>query len=187
MSRIGKMPIPVPAGVDVTIDGQTVTVKGPKGELTRTFLPSMTITCDGDELIVTRPDDTRESKSAHGLTRTLLANMVEGVSNGFSKKLQLVGVGYRAALKGKDLEMQLGYSHPVLVEAPENITFEVPSQTEIVVSRPEQGAGRPGCREHPQVAQAGALQGQGHSLRGRACPPQGWQGRQRLSAYSVAD
>ena len=131
MSRIGKMPIPVPAGVDVTIDGQTVTVKGPKGELTRTFLPSMTITRDGDELIVTRPDDTRESKSAHGLTRTLLANMVEGVSNGFSKKLQLVGVGYRAALKGKDLEMQLGYSHPVLVEAPENITFEVPSQTEI--------------------------------------------------------
>ena len=136
MSRIGKMPIPVPAGVDVTIDGQTVTVKGPKGELIRTFLPSMTITRDGDELIVTRPDDTRESKSAHGLTRTLLANMVEGVSNGFSKKLQLVGVGYRAALKGKDLEMQLGYSHPVLVEAPENITFEVPSQTEIVVSGP---------------------------------------------------
>lgn len=136
MSRIGKMPIPVPAGVDVTIDGQTVTVKGPKGELTRTFLPSMTITRDGDELVVTRPDDTRESKSAHGLTRTLLANMVEGVSNGFSKKLQLVGVGYRAALKGKDLEMQLGYSHPVLVEAPENITFEVPSQTEIVVSGP---------------------------------------------------
>ena len=110
MSRIGKMPIPVPAGVDVTIDGQTVTVKGPKGELTRTFLPSMTITRD--------------------------ANMVEGVSAGFSKKLQLVGVGYRAALKGKDLEMQLGYSHPVLVEAPENITFEVPSQTEIIVSGP---------------------------------------------------
>ena len=136
MSRIGKMPIPVPAGVDVTIDGQTVTVKGPKGELTCTFLPSMTITRDGDELIVTRPDDTRESKSAHGLTRTLLANMVEGVSNAFSMKLQLVGVGYRAALKGKDLEMQLGYSHPVLVEAPENITFEVPSQTEIVVSGP---------------------------------------------------
>ena len=122
MSRIGKMPIPVPAGVDVTIDGQTVTVKGPKGELTRTFLPSMTITRDGDELIVTRPDDTRESKSAHGLTRTLLANMVEGVSNGFSKKLQLVGVGYRAALKGGKLEMTLGFSHPVVVDAIEGIT-----------------------------------------------------------------
>ena len=136
MSRIGKMPIAVPAGVDVTIDGTTVTVKGPKGELTRTFQPMMTITREGDELIVSRPDDTREAKAFHGLTRTLLHNMVEGVSTGFTKKLQLVGVGYRAALKGKDLEMQLGYSHPVLVEAPEGITFEVPSQTEIVVTGP---------------------------------------------------
>ena len=136
MSRIGKMPIPVPAGVDVTIDGTTVTAKGPKGELTRTFQPMMTITREGDEIIVTRPDDSREAKAFHGLTRTLIHNMVEGVSTGFTKKLQLVGVGYRAALKGKDLEMQLGYSHPVLVEAPEGITFEVPSQTEIVVTGP---------------------------------------------------
>lgn len=136
MSRIGKQPITVPAGVDVTIDGSTVTAKGPKGELTRTFPSMMTITREGDDIIVERPDDSREAKSFHGLTRTLIANMVEGVSNGFSKKLQLVGVGYRAALKGKDLEMQLGYSHPVLVSAPENITFEVPSQTEIVVSGP---------------------------------------------------
>lgn len=119
----------------MTIDGQTVTVKGPKGELTRTFLPSMTITRDGDELIVTRPDDTRESKSAHGLTRTLLANMVEACRTA-SPRSCTRRRGYRAALKGKDLEMQLGYSHPVLVEAPENITFEVPSQTEIVVSGP---------------------------------------------------
>ncbi|MCI8451894.1 50S ribosomal protein L6 [Enterorhabdus sp. P55] len=136
MSRIGKMPIAVPAGVDVTIDGTTVTAKGPKGELTRTFQPMMTITREGDEIIVTRPDDSREAKAFHGLTRTLIHNMVEGVSAGFTKKLQLVGVGYRAALKGKDLEMQLGYSHPVLVEAPEGITFEVPSQTEIVVTGP---------------------------------------------------
>ena len=136
MSRIGKMPIAVPAGVDVTIDGTTVTAKGPKGELTRTFQPMMTITRDGDEIVVTRPDDSREAKAFHGLTRTLIANMIEGVSQGFTKKLQLVGVGYRAALKGKDLEMQLGYSHPVLVEAPEGITFEVPSQTEIVVTGP---------------------------------------------------
>ena len=136
MSRIGKMPIAVPAGVDVTIDGTTVTAKGPKGELTRTFQPMMTITREGDEIIVTRPDDSREAKAFHGLTRTLIHNMVEGVSTGFTKKLQLVGVGYRAALKGKDLEMQLGYSHPVLVEAPEGITFEVPSQTEIVVTGP---------------------------------------------------
>ena len=136
MSRIGKMPIAVPAGVDVTIDGTTVTAKGPKGELTRTFQPMMTITREGDEIIVTRPDDSREAKAFHGLTRTLIHNMVEGVSAGFTKKLQLVGVDYRAALKGKDLEMQLGYSHPVLVEAPEGITFEVPSQTEIVVTGP---------------------------------------------------
>ena len=136
MSRIGKLPIAVPAGVEVTIDGTTVTAKGPKGELTRTFQPMMIIEREGDQILVKRPDDSREARSLHGLTRTLIHNMVEGVSTGFSKKLQLVGVGYRAALKGKDLEMQLGYSHPVHVEAPEGITFEVPSQTEIVVSGP---------------------------------------------------
>ena len=134
MSRIGKMPITVPAGVDVKIDGSTVTVKGPKGELTREFAPIMTITLDGDVLTVSRPDDSREAKSIHGLTRSLLANMVEGVSQGFSKKLELVGVGYRATLKGRDLEMLLGYSHPVAVKAPEGITFEVPTQTEIIVT-----------------------------------------------------
>lgn len=136
MSRIGKHPVTVPAGVDVKIDGNTVTVKGPKGELTREFNALISIRQDGDQILVERPDDSREAKSLHGLTRTLVANMVEGVHTGFSKKLQLVGVGYRAALKGKDLELQLGYSHPVSVAAPENITFEVPSQTEIVVSGP---------------------------------------------------
>ena len=136
MSRIGKMPITVPAGVTVTIDGSTVTAKGPKGELSRTFRPIISIKQEGDVITVTRPDDSREAKAQHGLVRTLVANMVEGVANGFSKKLQLVGVGYRAALKGKDLEMQLGYSHPVFVEAPEGITFEVPNQTEIIVSGP---------------------------------------------------
>ena len=136
MSRIGKQPITVPAGVDVTIDGNTVTVKGPKGGLTRSFPEIMIIKREGDDIIVERPDDSRDAKAFHGLVRTLIANMVEGTANGFSKKLQLVGVGYRAALKGKDLEMQLGFSHPVLVEAPENITFEVPSQTEIIVSGP---------------------------------------------------
>lgn len=136
MSRIGKMPVAVPAGVDVKIDGATVTVKGPKGELTRSFPSIMIIRQEGDEILVERPDDTREAKSYHGLTRTLIHNMVEGVTQGFSKKLELVGVGYRAALKGSDLEMQLGYSHPVLVKCPEGITFEVPSQTEIVVNGP---------------------------------------------------
>ncbi len=134
MSRIGKLPITVPAGVEVKIDGNTVTVKGPKGELTRTFQSIMMIKQEGDVLTVERPDDSREAKSYHGLTRTLLANMVEGVSKGYSKKLEMVGVGYRAALKGDTLEMQLGFSHPVLVKAPEGITFEVPSQTQIVVS-----------------------------------------------------
>ena len=133
MSRIGKQPVTVPAGVDVKIDGHVVTVKGAKGELTREFNPMITITQEGNEVIVTRPDDSREARSLHGLTRTLIHNMVVGVSEGYSKKLELVGVGYRAALKGKNLEMQLGYSHPVVVEPPEGIEFEVPTQTEILV------------------------------------------------------
>ena len=136
MSRIGKMPITVPAGVTVEIDGTKVTAKGPKGELSKTFRPFVTIEQDGDTITVNRIDDSRDAKAQHGLVRTLVANMIEGVSNGFSKKLQLVGVGYRAALKGSDLEMQLGYSHPILVKAPEGIKFEVPQPTEIIVSGP---------------------------------------------------
>jgi large subunit ribosomal protein L6 len=136
MSRIGKQPVTVPAGVEVKIDGHVVTVKGAKGQLTREFNPMLTITQEGNEVIVTRPDDSREARSLHGLTRTLVHNMVIGVSEGYSKKLELVGVGYRAALKGKNLEMQLGYSHPVLVECPEGITFECPQPTEIIVSGP---------------------------------------------------
>ncbi len=134
MSRIGKQPIAIPAGVDVTIGDTSITVKGPKGELSRTFPPLVTVKREGDEIIVERPDDSREAKSFHGLARTLINNMVEGVSQGFSKKLVMVGVGYRAALKGTDLELQLGYSHPVSVKAPQGITFEVPTQTEIIVS-----------------------------------------------------
>ncbi|MDO4502999.1 MAG: 50S ribosomal protein L6 [Coriobacteriia bacterium] len=136
MSRIGKMPITVPAGVEVVIDGNTVTAKGPKGELTRTFSEILTIEQEEQTIVVSRPDDSRLAKSQHGLTRTLIANMIEGVEKGFTKKLQLVGVGYRAALKGSDLEMQLGYSHPILVKAIDGITFEVPTQTEIVISGP---------------------------------------------------
>ena len=115
MSRIGKQPIPVPSGVDVKIDGSTVTVKGPKGELTQTFTDVLTIELQDGELVVTRPDDSRTARSLHGLTRTLLSNMVTGVSDGFSKNLEIVGVGYRAILKGSDLELQLGFSHPVVV------------------------------------------------------------------------
>lgn len=133
MSRIGKQPIPIPSGVDVKIDGTTVTVKGPKGELTRTLSSLMSIKEEEGQILVERPDDSREARSMHGLTRTLISNMVVGVSEGFSKKLQLMGVGYRAQMKGSDLEMQLGYSHPVLVKAPEGITFSCPQQDEIVV------------------------------------------------------
>ena len=133
MSRIGKMPVAIPSGGDVTVDGHTVTVKGGKGELTRTFQDIISIKVEDGNVIVERPDDSREAKSLHGLTRTLIHNMIVGVSEGYAKKLELVGVGYRAALKGTDLELQLGFSHPVVVPAPENITFEVPSQTEIIV------------------------------------------------------
>ncbi|MBM6999635.1 50S ribosomal protein L6 [bacterium] len=133
MSRIGKQPIPVPAGVDVTIDGSTVSVKGPKGELSKTFSNILTIAREGDEILVTRPDDSRTARSLHGLTRTLINNMIVGVSQGFAKKLELQGVGYRAALKGKDLELSLGFSHPVIVTPEEGISFECPDNTHIIV------------------------------------------------------
>ena len=147
MSRIGKQPIPVPAGVEVKIDGNSVTVKGSKGELSYEFNPMLSLKQEGTELIVERPDDSREAKAFHGLTRTLINNMVIGVSQGFEKKLELVGVGYRAALKGTNLELSLGYSHPVVVEAPEGITFIVPDQTHITVS---------GC-DKQQVGQTAAV------------------------------
>jgi large subunit ribosomal protein L6 len=134
VSRIGKQPIPVPSGVEVQIDGSTVTVKGPKGSLTQTFNEDMTLTLEDGVLAVTRPSDERTHRSLHGLTRTLLANMVAGVSEGFHKNLEIVGVGYRAELKGKDIQLALGFSHPVLVKAPEGITFEVPAPTKITVS-----------------------------------------------------
>lgn len=133
MSRIGKQPITVPSGVEVRIDGSSVTVKGPKGELSGTFDEKMIIEMDDGSITVSRPDDERESRSLHGLTRSLIANMVTGVSDGFEKNLEIVGVGYRAALKGSDLEMQLGMSHPILVKPEAGITFEVPLPTKVVV------------------------------------------------------
>ena len=133
MSRIGKKPVLVPAGVTVTVDNTTVTVKGPKGELTRTFSELISIKEEGEELLVVRNDDTTDSNAQQGLTRTLLHNMVVGVSEGFEKKLELNGVGYRATLKGKDLDLSLGYSHPVIYPAPENISFLVPDNTHITV------------------------------------------------------
>ena len=133
MSRIGKMPVPVPSGVDVNIDGSTVRVKGPKGELESTFDAQLTIEREGDEVIVKRPSDEPHARALHGLTRSLIDNMVVGVSEGFSKSLEIHGVGYRAALKGKNLELALGYSHPVVIVAEDGISFDVPSQDRVTV------------------------------------------------------
>jgi large subunit ribosomal protein L6 len=133
MSRIGKQPIAVPQGVDVTVHGSLVAVKGPRGSLERTLHPDMRILLEDGTLRVERPSDERDHRSLHGLTRTLIANMVEGVTNGFEKRLEIVGVGYRAALKGSDLELALGFSHPVAVPAPGGIEFEVPAPNRIVV------------------------------------------------------
>jgi large subunit ribosomal protein L6 len=134
MSRIGKKPITVPSGVEVTLDGAHVTVKGPKGTLEHDLPASITITREGDDLIVARPDDERENRALHGLSRSLISNMVVGVSDGFVKELEIVGVGYRAAAAGPThLDLQLGFSHPVTVDAPEGVEFEVPIPTRITV------------------------------------------------------
>ena len=134
MSRIGRLPVPVPSGVEVTLAGQLVTVKGPKGTLTHTVAEPIRIEqADGGTLSVTRPDDERASRSLHGLTRTLVANMVIGVTDGYAKAMEIRGVGYRVAAKGSDLEFALGYSHPVPVLAPDGISFEVQSPTKFVV------------------------------------------------------
>lgn len=135
MSRIGKLPITVPSGVDVTIDGRTVTVKGPKGTLSHTVIAPITVERGDDgAVLVKRPDDERKTKAYHGLSRTLVNNLVEGVTKGYEKKLEIVGVGYRVALKGSALEFALGFSHPVVVQAPEGITFAVESPTRFSVS-----------------------------------------------------
>jgi large subunit ribosomal protein L6 len=133
MSRIGKKPIAVPSGVTVTVQPQLVTVKGPRGELSERKSRDISINQEGEELLVTRATDRADHRALHGLTRSLVANMVEGVTNGFSKSLEIQGVGYRAQLKGKDLELALGYSHPVKVPAPDGIEFEVPQPTRITV------------------------------------------------------
>jgi large subunit ribosomal protein L6 len=133
MSRIGRKPIPVPAGVNVAIEPERVTVNGPKGELFERIHRDITVEQDGDVLVVKRPTDRGEHRALHGLTRSLVANMVEGVTSGYEKRLEIQGVGYRAQLKGKDLELALGYSHPVAIKAPDGIEFDVPQPTRIVV------------------------------------------------------
>ncbi|MCH5189663.1 MAG: 50S ribosomal protein L6 [Oscillospiraceae bacterium] len=137
MSRIGRKPIAVPAGVEVKIDGSTVTVKGPKGTLTQTVHSNMKVELNGAEVTVTRPDDSNMNKSLHGLTRTLIANMIEGVEKGFSKELEVNGVGYRAAKQGNDLVLNIGYSHQVVMSEIDGITIDVPTPNKVVISGPD--------------------------------------------------
>jgi large subunit ribosomal protein L6 len=135
MSRIGKQPVPVPAGVDVTIDGQSVSVKGPKGTLSLDVAEPISVARDDDgAILVTRPDDERHNRSLHGLSRTLIANLVTGVTQGYTTKMEIFGVGYRVVAKGSNLEFALGYSHPVLIEAPEGVTFAVETPTKFSIS-----------------------------------------------------
>ena len=134
MSRIGKLPVVVPAGVNVELNGSTVTVKGSKGTLTQTFDPRMNIEMENGQIKVTRPDDTKENRSLHGLTRTLIHNMVTGVNDGFKKQLEIVGIGYRAEKAGNDLVLKVGFSHDVKMTPPEGITVEVPAPNQIVIN-----------------------------------------------------
>ncbi|WP_316572544.1 50S ribosomal protein L6 [Neobacillus sp. YIM B06451] len=133
MSRIGKKPIEIPAGVTVTLDKNTVTVKGPKGELVRTFSPEISILVEDNAVTITRPSDVKEIRALHGTTRAVLANMVEGVSKGFEKGLELVGVGYRASKQGNKLVLNVGYSHPVEIEPEKGLEIEVPANTKVIV------------------------------------------------------
>lgn len=133
MSRIGKKPISLPAGVKVTVDGNIITVQGPKGTLAQTLPQGITISQEDNQVLVERADDNKQQRAFHGLSRALIANMVEGVTNGFEKKLELVGVGYRAQMQGKKLVISIGFSHPVEIDAPEGIEFEVPAPTRITI------------------------------------------------------
>ncbi len=146
MSRIGLKPIAIPAGVDFSINGNTVTVKGPNGTLTLDKHPNITVSVDGSEVNVSRPDDNKENRSLHGLTRSLIANMVEGVTNGFKKVLEVNGVGYRVQLQGSNLVMNLGFSHQVIMTPPEGVKVECPSATQIIISGADK-IGRASCRE----------------------------------------
>lgn len=138
MSRIGRMPVTVPAGVDVKIDAENcVTVKGAKGTLSQKFNPNMKITVENGVITVERPDDEKQNRALHGLTRSIIANMVEGVTNGYSKKLEINGVGYRAAKQGKQLVLNIGYSHTVVVDETDGITFEVPDANTVIVNGPD--------------------------------------------------
>ena len=164
MSRIGLKPIEIPAGVDVKVDGTTVTVKGPKGELTRNVHPNMAVAVEGNEVIVKRPNDEKENKSLHGLTRTLIHNMVLGVTEGFKKNLEVNGVGYRVQVQNNKLTMNLGFSHQVIMDAPEGITIECPQCQRHCHQRRRQAGRRSVCRAGSREETPGTLQGQGYQV-----------------------
>ena len=177
MSRVGKMPVIVPSGVGVDIKGSLVTVKGSKGELTRGFTDRVSFVLEDDAVKVSRPNDTRESKALHGLSRSLLANMVEGVSQGFKKELEIKGVGYRAILKGKNMELQVGFQpHRHRRGARRHHLRSAGADTDHRVGHRQGESGTGGCR-HSQSPSPRALQRQGDSLCRRACPAQGREGR----------
>ena len=173
MSRIGKQPVAVPDGVEITIEPELVSVKGPKGELSERKSREIEVKQEDGQILVTRPTDRGEHRALHGLTRSLIANMVEGVTNGFEKRLEIQGVGYRANLQGKKLVLALGYSHPVELEAPDGHRLRGAAAHPHRRARDLQAGRGRGGREHPQAAPAGALQGQGHPLRGRVRPAEG--------------
>ena len=177
MSRIGKKPIEVPAGVIVSVDPGRVTVSGPKGELRQDVPQRMQIAQDDGTVTVTRPTERGEDRALHGLTRTLIANMVEGVTDGFEKRLEITGVGYRAAMSGTNLELQVGYSHVVRITPREGISFEVPIPTQVIVRGIDKQVVGQTAAEIRQGAPAGAVQGQGHPLRGRVRPQKGREAR----------
>ncbi len=177
MSRIGRLPVTVPSGVDVAIDGSAVTVKGPKGSLSHVVAQPISVAKAEDGTIaVSRPDDERVSRSLHGLTRTLINNMVVGVTDGYEKKLEIVGTGYRVVARGSDLEFALGFSHPIVVEPAGGHLVRGRVAHAVQRAGHRQAAGRRGRREHPQAAQARPVQGQGRPVRRRAGPPQGRKG-----------
>ena len=186
MSRIGKQPIPVPDGVEITIEPELVKVKGPKGELEERVSRDIGVEQENGEVVVTRPSDRGEHRALHGLTRSLIFNMVEGVTNGYEKRLEIQGVGYRAQLQGDKLVLALGYSHPVEITAPRGHRVRGAHAHPHRRARHLQAGGGRGGGQHPQAAPAGALQGQGHPLRGRVRGPEGRQARMSVKTKPQA-
>ena len=172
----------MPNGVTVTVNGRAITVKGPKGELSRKLHPDMQVKVENGTVTVNRPSDEDQHQALHGLTRSLIANMVEGVTKGYKKQLEITGVGYKAEVKPFGLQLALGFSHPVEYRAPAGIKLTAPQPTAVVIEGSRQGEGRSGRGGDSPAAQAGAVQGQGRQVSGRAGPPEGGQGGRQVMA-----